>query len=461
MPIDLYLMNLSPPCRAVLMGIKHLKLDVNVKTVNLMAGEHLKPEFLKLNPAHTVPTLVDNGFSLWESRAILQYLFSKYAHNSPLYPTDLQKRATIDKLLNFDLSLNSSIFGAVTGKIFRGIEPTEQSITTFKNNLKLLETLIGDNKYVTGNELTIADLSVLATLSSLLVNDFKDLDEVPKVKAYNERLQRELPYYAEVHTGVAETLKQFIASKKIMAIELYMMPMSPPSRAVHMLLKHLNIAFKIKNIDLRNGQQFDADYAKINPVKKVPAIVDNGFNVWESRAIMQYLCNKYAPNSSLYPIDIHKRAIVDRLLYFDTFYYQSLREALILKVVRNVDPTPFQLTNYKNTIKQMDQLIGDNKYLAGNELTIADISALATSTVFCINDFEDLNDNVSHLKSWYNRLSHELPYFAEVNEPGIALFKKFNTSDESLTGSSLSLTDSYKECVYVFQMSISRVLTFR
>jgi len=200
----------------------------------------------------------------------------------------------------------------------------------------------------------------------------------------------------------------------VMAIDLYFVTLSPPSRGVLMLAKHLNIAVNVKNLDVMKGEHMTPQYAKINPAKKVPAIVDQGFPVWESRAIMQYLCNKYAPNSPLYPKDIQKRAVVDSLLYFDTTYYQSLRDALLNKVVRDVEPTDFQLTTYKSNLKLMDRLIGDKRYLSGDVLTIADISALASSTVLMFNDFQDVND-LPQLKAWYERLEKELPYFNEVN----------------------------------------------
>ena len=98
-------------------------------------------------------------------------------------------------------------------KIYRGAEPNEQQITNFKNNLKVLDALIGDNKYVAGNELTIADLSVLSTTTSLALNDYKDLDDVPNVKRWFEGLTKELPYYEEVNGGVAEHMKQRLAQK--------------------------------------------------------------------------------------------------------------------------------------------------------------------------------------------------------------------------------------------------------
>lgn len=56
-----------------------------------------------MNPQHTIPTLVDDdGFTIWDSHAIMIYLVSKYAKDDSLYPTDLKKRALIDQRLHFE-----------------------------------------------------------------------------------------------------------------------------------------------------------------------------------------------------------------------------------------------------------------------------------------------------------------------------------------------------------------------
>ena len=67
-------------------------------------------------------------------------------------------------------------------------------------------------------------------------------------------------------------------------------------------------------------------------------IDDDGYILWESRAIMQYLCNQYAPDSDLYPSDPQKRATVDRLLNFDL---KTLSHAVLaVQVVRTLDTRP-------------------------------------------------------------------------------------------------------------------------
>jgi glutathione S-transferase len=82
-------------------------VDLNLKLLNLMNRDQLKPEFLKINPQHNVPTIVDDGFCLNESQAISAYLINRYGgqKGQHLYPEDAQQRAVIDQLLNFDASV--------------------------------------------------------------------------------------------------------------------------------------------------------------------------------------------------------------------------------------------------------------------------------------------------------------------------------------------------------------------
>ena len=64
MGVDIYGIKPSPPCRAVFLVAKAIGLDCNLKVVNLEKGEQMTPEFLKMNPAHTVPVLVDGKATL-------------------------------------------------------------------------------------------------------------------------------------------------------------------------------------------------------------------------------------------------------------------------------------------------------------------------------------------------------------------------------------------------------------
>src|SRR5262250_2594779 len=69
-------------------------------TVNLVAGEHRRPEFLKINPAGKLPVLVDGDLVLTESVAIVLYLADKYPEKG-LVPTALAQRAQLYRWLLF------------------------------------------------------------------------------------------------------------------------------------------------------------------------------------------------------------------------------------------------------------------------------------------------------------------------------------------------------------------------
>lgn len=100
--LQLYYASGSPPSRAVLQVFRILGLEVEVKTLDLLKREHLTPEFLKINPMHQVPTLVDGDFVVVESRAIMTYLVNSRKPGSELYPSDPRARALVDQRLYFD-----------------------------------------------------------------------------------------------------------------------------------------------------------------------------------------------------------------------------------------------------------------------------------------------------------------------------------------------------------------------
>lgn len=81
----------------------------------------------------------------------------------------------------------------------------------------------------------------------------------------------------------------------------------------------------MKNVDFNAGQHLTDDYAKLNPQKEIPVLDDDGFLLSEHIAIMQYIIDKYAPDSPLYPKDPKARALVNHRLYFNmAFYYSSI-----------------------------------------------------------------------------------------------------------------------------------------
>jgi glutathione S-transferase len=76
--------------------LQELGVDFESATVNMLAGEHRSPAFLKINPAGKLPVLVDGDLVLTESVAIVLYLAEKYPDKS-LIPADLGQRAELNR----------------------------------------------------------------------------------------------------------------------------------------------------------------------------------------------------------------------------------------------------------------------------------------------------------------------------------------------------------------------------
>lgn len=102
---------------------------------------------------------------------------------------------------------------------------------------------------------------------------------------------------------------------KSKGLNFFTFSMCPFCRPVEFLLKANNIEFDRHHLNLMKGEHHTEEYIKINPLQTVPALVEDGFILFESNTIMRYICNSREVAPNWYPQDPKKRAMVD--LYFD------------------------------------------------------------------------------------------------------------------------------------------------
>ena len=88
MALDFYHGHGSPFSWRVWLALEAKNVSYQVKVLSFQAGDTKKPEFVALNPRHQVPTIVDEGFALWESTVILEYLDDRFDSGVKLYPGD-------------------------------------------------------------------------------------------------------------------------------------------------------------------------------------------------------------------------------------------------------------------------------------------------------------------------------------------------------------------------------------
>jgi glutathione S-transferase len=143
-------------------------IDLDYKLVDLFTGEHLKPDFARINPNCLVPVLEDGDFRLTESSAILKYLADKAG--SPAYPKDLKARARVNEMMDwFNANFYKDFaYGLIYPQTFphhkRPSEEIQSGTLDWGKQktlawLKILdESLIGPNKaYLCGDKITLAD----------------------------------------------------------------------------------------------------------------------------------------------------------------------------------------------------------------------------------------------------------------------------------------------------------------
>lgn len=182
-------------------------------------------------------------------------------------------------------------------------------------------------------------------------------------------------------------------------LTFYTNPISANARRVWIVLLEKQIPFEpiVMNLD---GDQFSSRYAAINPLQRVPAIDDDGLQVVESLAILDYLEAKY-PTPALMPKDAEAIAKVRMVETITVVELQPETIPLTRPLVGlEVEPKRLEAAQQRVGIilQFLESLLGESSYFIGESLTLADIVAGTIVPSLPLNDYP-------RLQTWAERLT--------------------------------------------------------
>lgn len=169
--MKLYFDPVTVNCRKVLAGLDLIGATFDEEKVDYFGGGHTSPEYTAINPNQSLPTLIDDGFTVWESNAILQYAADKQG-NDAVYPKDLKTRTDVNRWLLWESNqwFPSCYIWLVENvvKPILGDKPDEtileDATPKFNKLAAIIDKAVATQPWLCGQNVTIADIAVAAPM---------------------------------------------------------------------------------------------------------------------------------------------------------------------------------------------------------------------------------------------------------------------------------------------------------
>ena len=211
-PITFYFGSGSPYAWKVWLALEHKKLPYLARRMQFDNDDLKSAEFAAVNPRRKVPALMDNGFAMYESTAMLEYLEDRYPDSGePLWPKDIQLRAVARRraaeVVAYIDPINSKIFSEIFGPANKA--PNLEVIAAGKKSmadelLRVEAWLDKDLDFLAGDKLSGADFTLYPYVAFFgRVDKRKPGHDMvalvpPKVAAWMKRIEA-LPYFEKTY----------------------------------------------------------------------------------------------------------------------------------------------------------------------------------------------------------------------------------------------------------------------
>ncbi|CAD1480557.1 unnamed protein product, partial [Heterotrigona itama] len=286
-------------------------------------------------------------------RAIITYLANQYGKDDSLYPKDPKKRALVDQRLYFDAcTLYKACLDYYYPIVFYKAPRDPTKYVAIGTALSFLEKFLEGQDYVAGKTMTLADLAIVVTISTLEILGY-NLGKYKNVTRWFARIRSEAPNYEDNDAGA------------------------------------------------------------------------------KARAIMSYLADQYSKNVHLNPQTPSGRALVNHRLHFDIgTLYKGMKNCyypVVFGGAENYNPEDYKVL--ESAFDILDKFLDGQDYVAGRNLTIADLAIAATVSTSEVFGFEV--EKYTNVAKWMDKIKSSAPGYRKANGEGLEILKKL--ADNSKT----------------------------
>ncbi|MGB0747989.1 MAG: glutathione S-transferase family protein [Magnetospiraceae bacterium] len=193
-------------------------------------------------------------------------------------------------------------------------------------------------------------------------------------------------------------------------IDLYFWP-SPNARRVTIMLAECALPYRVVPVDISAGAQFDPEYEKICPNNRIPAIQDpdgpsGPLSLFDSGAILLYLAEK---TGKFLPADPNQRLHCLQWLFWQMSGMGPIAGQLSHFTFEAPGDTEYTVerlaTEFERLLEVMERPLAHHAYLAGEELTIADIATWPWVAATARGELGVMLEDAPAVQDWFDRLT--------------------------------------------------------
>lgn len=190
-------------------------------------------------------------------------------------------------------------------------------------------------------------------------------------------------------------------------MKIYGHPMSTCTRKVLMSLAENNAEANFELVDIMKGEHKQPPHMAHQPFGQIPAMDDDGFALYESRAISRYVDQKFG--GALTPKDARAHGLMEQWISVETSNVTPHMMTFVYEHVFQRPQGQAALDNARAKLEAafaiMDNHLASHDYFAGDQFTIADVSFMPYFGYVALTPAKALIDAHPHLAAWWNRVS--------------------------------------------------------